>query len=341
MMAMKSFVHNRFFALFGFSIVTTLALVTLVGFTLGMAALVTMLILTMLEVTFSLDNAVVNAQVLRHMNPFWQRMFMTIGIIIAVFGMRLFMPLLVVSLTAGLGFGGVINLALHDPAKYAADLAAAHPVIAAFGGMFLLMIFFEYVLSTKAMPVFLRGTGRYIGLIFAIIILTIMCFGASQSARLGIFYAGLYGLVGFLAIRLLDDWFVQRSPTQRMHGVQAHGGLITFLYLEMLDASFSFDGVIGAFAITTNVVLIAAGLGAGAVWVRSITIGLVRHNTLEKYPYLDLGAHLAIGSLATFLLVSISYDLPDLLTGTTGLGVIFASFLASVLRNRQLAKTAV
>jgi hypothetical protein len=80
-------------------------------------------------------------------------------------------------------------------------------------------------------------------------------------------------------------------------------GAINFLYLELLDASFSFDGVIGAFAITNMVLLIAAGLGVGAVWVRSMTIHIVRKKTLVKYRYLDHGAHYAIGALAAMLLL--------------------------------------
>ncbi|HSW81476.1 MAG TPA: DUF475 domain-containing protein, partial [Candidatus Saccharimonas sp.] len=115
----------------------------------------------------------------------------------------------------------------------------------------------------------------------------------------------------------------------------AKGGIIMFLYLELLDASFSFDGVIGAFAITSNVVLIAAGLGAGAVWVRSITIGLVHHGTLQRYKYLELGAHVAIASLATILLTSIVVDVPDLLSGTLGMLIIITSFLVSVWENRR------
>ena len=75
-----------------------------------------------------------------------------------------------------------------------------------------------------------------------------------------------------------------------------------FLYLEVLDASFSFDGVIGAFAITNDIVLMALGLGIGAMYVRSLTVYLVRQGTLDDYVYLEHGAHYAIGALAVILL---------------------------------------
>ena len=88
-----------------------------------------------------------------------------------------------------------------------------------------------------------------------------------------------------------------------------------FLYLEVLDASFSFDGVIGAFAITNDIVLMALGLGIGAMYVRSLTVYLVRQGTLDDYVYLEHGAHYAIGALAVILLVTIQYEINEVITG--------------------------
>ena len=88
-----------------------------------------------------------------------------------------------------------------------------------------------------------------------------------------------------------------------------------FLYLEVLDASFSFDGVIGAFAITNDIVLMALGLGIGAMYVRSLTVYLVRQGTLDDYVYLEHGAHYAIGALAVILLVTIQYEINEIITG--------------------------
>ena len=74
-----------------------------------------------------------------------------------------------------------------------------------------------------------------------------------------------------------------------------------FLYLELIDASFSFDGVVGAFAISQQIFVIAAGLGIGACYIRSLTVFLVRKGTLQEYIYLEHGAHWAIGALAVLL----------------------------------------
>src|SRR3954449_10840309 len=111
-------------------------------------------ILAVLEVSLSFDNAVVNATVLVRMSPFWQKIFLTVGVAIAVFGMRLVFPLLIVGVTAKLSPVEAVRLALEkgDPDKhgtYGYLLHQAHPAIAAFGGMFLLMLFLDFVFEER------------------------------------------------------------------------------------------------------------------------------------------------------------------------------------------------
>jgi hypothetical protein len=101
------------------------------------------------------------------------------------------------------------------------------------------------------------------------------------------------------------------------------------MYLQLLDASFSFDGVLGAFAITNKVLLIVLGLSVGAFWVRSLTVYMVRKGTLARYKYIEHGAHYAILVLAVALLASLFFEVPDAVTGVSGLGVIVASFISS------------
>jgi hypothetical protein len=102
-----------------------------------------------------------------------------------------------------------------------------------------------------------------------------------------------------------------------------------------LDASFSFDGVIGAFAISTNVLVIAAGLGIGAVFVRSMTVYLVRQGTLAQYRYLEHGAHWAIGALAVILILELQFSISEFATGLLGLGFILSAYTSSVLANKK------
>jgi len=108
-----------------------------------------------------------------------------------------------------------------------------------------------------------------------------------------------------------------------------------FLYLEVIDASFSFDGVVGAFAISQNIFVIAAGLGIGAMYIRSLTVFLVRRGTLSEYIYLEHGAHYAIGALAIILAISIETDVPQIITGLVGVAFIGLALLSSIRQRRR------
>jgi len=124
--------------------IITIAAATALG---GPATGLVVALLAVLEISISFDNAIVNATVLKKMTPRWQQIFVTWGILIAVFGMRLLFPILIVAVASGLGFTEVIDQALNHPSLYAANLKAANPVIAAFGGTFLLMVCLGYFLD--------------------------------------------------------------------------------------------------------------------------------------------------------------------------------------------------
>ncbi|MBS9780105.1 MAG: DUF475 domain-containing protein [Moraxellaceae bacterium] len=98
------------------------------------------LVLAVMEISLSFDNAVVNASVLKHWNDFWKKIFLTVGILIAVFGMRLVFPIVIVAMTADMGMVEVIQMALNNPVEYSNKLIAHHAEISAFGGMFLSLL---------------------------------------------------------------------------------------------------------------------------------------------------------------------------------------------------------
>ena len=98
----------------------------------------------------------------------------------------------------------------------------------------------------------------------------------------------------------------------------------------MLDSSFSLDGVVGAFAVTTDVILIMVGLGIGALWVRSLTLLMVRRRTLEAYRYLEHGAHYTIAVLAVVLLLGLFYDIPEVYAGILGIVIVSSSIWSSI-----------
>jgi len=157
--------------------------------------------------------------------------------------------------------------------------------------------------------------------------------------------AGIIGLLTYLLVDGLGQLFAGEADEVESGGsvgasVLAVGksAFFLFLYLEVLDASFSFDGVIGAFAITADPILIAMGLGVGAIYVRSLTVYLVRKGTLSDYVYLEHGAHWAIGALAILLLFTMDFEIPEVVTGLIGVGFIGAAFWWSVRRNRRLER---
>lgn len=324
-----------------FRIPLTINAIALVGALIigGVKAAITVAILTVLEVSFSFDNAVVNAKILKRMNEKWQKLFLTIGILIAVFGMRLVFPLIVVALAIHTGPIAALSMALHDPMQYAHHLHLAHPAIAAFGGVFLGMLFLDWLLEKREIQWLRPIENLFAKLgklenISAVIMLAVLMIISTVFSNSGtVLLAGVAGLATYLLVNSLD------SVVDENTAVAMRAGFGTFLYLEVLDASFSFDGVIGAFAITSNIFLIALGLGIGAMYIRSMTVELVRRKTLDEYRFLDHGAHWAIGILSAFMLMSIKYDIPDVITGLIGVVFIGASFAHSVMSNKSEYKT--
>jgi len=347
-------------------------------------------ILAVLEISLSFDNAVVNATILRRMNPFWQKMFLTVGIVIAVFGMRFLFPIVIVAVTAHISPWEVFQLALHQPSEYAEKLTAAHPSIAAFGGIFLWMIFLDFMLDPEReihwlswleRPLARLGKLQILSVVIALVSLLVVAESFSGGSTQQVLTAGVAGLATYLGVRGVGEYFEEHGvgdeedeededvaeaerearalvaaqlapgeveppkPQPAWSGGQValaagKAGFFLFLYLELIDASFSFDGVIGAFAITDRIFIIMAGLGVGALYIRSLTVFLVRRGTLEEYVYLEHGAHWAIGALAVILAITIETEVPELVTGFVGVAFIGASFLSSLARRRRLAEDA-
>ncbi len=345
--------------IFGVSVIVTVA-VLIASFVIGGAetlALVT--ILAILEISLSFDNAVVNATVLERLSMWWQTLFLTVGVLIAVFGMRLLFPLLIVAVTAGLSPVQAFDLALNQPAVYAAELAQAHPAIASFGGVFLGMIFLDFILQEHEhtwlapieRPLGKLGGVESLSVVLALTGLLITTTFVPPDDVSTVMIAGAIGLISYLLVNGLAAFFEDRAAPQdpqlagisgaarEAPGVPVIGkaAFFLFLYLQVLDASFSFDGVIGAFAITSNIFIVAAGLGIGAFYIRSLTVFLVRRGTLTQYVYLEHGAHYAIGALAVLLLATIAHEVPEVVTGLIGVGFIAAALVSSLVRRRREA----
>lgn len=360
-----------FLRTFGASLVVAL-LGLVAGFVYGGGTgLALVAILGVLEVSLSFDNAVVNATVLVRMSPFWQKIFLTVGVAIAVFGMRLVFPLLIVGVTAKLTPTEVIDKALQkgslsDPNSYGSLLKDAHPAIAAFGGVFLLVLFLDFMfeerditwLSWLERPLARIGKLDQLSVVVALGALAVSAYTLAPQDKIStVLVSGVLGLALYLLVNALGEFFDEGgddededgetdpgeldaalSKKKAMH-VVGKAAFFLFLYLEILDASFSFDGVVGAFAITSDPIIIAIGLGVGAMFIRSLTVYLVKKGTLAEYVYLEHGALWAIGALAVLLLITIEYEVPEVVTGLFGVGFIGAALASSIVRNRHEANT--
>lgn len=313
----------------------------------GLTAAWITLVLLLLEVSLSFDNAVVNARVLDKLTPGQQRFFLTWGLVIPVFGVRFAGPLLMVAMAGGVGLREALDAALHDPARYRELLDLAEPRILAFGGMFLLMVFLRYFFDEaktlhwfKPLERRLSAAGRIeaVEIALALVVLLLLMTALPQERRGDVMIAGVIGLVLQLLSTSLSDAFGDEE--QAGARLAAGGGLMSLLYLELLDASFSLDGTIGAFAITTNLGLILTGLGLGALFIRSLTLMLSREKALDKLIFLEHGAHYAIGALGVVMLAGIllhehHLHVPEWLTGVIGLVLLAFSFNDSLRHGRR------
>ncbi len=301
-------------------------------------------VLSILEVSLSFDNAVVNAAVLKDMDDIWQRRFLTWGMIIAVFGMRIVFPLAIVAIAAGLGPIDALNLSLSNPAEYERIVNSAHVGIAGFGGAFLAMVGLSFFFDGEKDVHWIEWIEAKLSVVSnikaaEIALLLLVLYGVSQmlpaDEALTFLVAGVLGLVTFIAVEAISTVLEMREEAMKLQGAVVRSGLGGFLYLNILDASFSFDGVIGAFALSNNMVIIALGLSIGAMFVRSMTIHMVKQGTLSEYRYLEHGAFWAIIALGAIMLLSAKFHIPETVTGLIGAVLIGLSLWWSIRHNKR------
>jgi uncharacterized protein len=322
----------------------------------ALAALWICIVLGVLEVSLSFDNAVVNARTLKTMDAVWQQRFLTWGILIAVFGMRIVFPLIIVAVAGSMSPLAALTMALQDPEQYERVLTGAHHGIMGFGGAFLMLVGLKFFFDADKehhwigfieRPLTKFADLEAIEIILVLAIAYLVSIALPGDEGQGFFTAALFGVFAFFAVEWLGNILeapeaAEEDTTPAGNGATAtatvaRAGLGAFLYLEVLDASFSFDGVIGAFALSNNLVIIALGLGIGAMFVRSLTVALVRQGTLSQFLYLEHGAFWAILALAGIMFASVHVEIPEIVTGLIGAALIGLSLWSSVRHNRAAA----
>ena len=312
----------------------------------GFEALFMVFVLSILEVSLSFDNAVVNATVLRDMDAIWRKRFLTWGMLIAVFGMRIVFPVIVVSVIATVSPWAALQIAIDEPEQYRSLMESAHVALMGFGGSFLMLVGLDFFLSDEKSDHWINFVERpmlHVGrikfaaeIVTVLVILLVAGIYLPEGDKYSFVSAGIAGVVTFTVIHKIAAYMEGKEERRTADAVTAtaKSGLGMFIYLEILDASFSFDGVIGAFAITTNLFIIATGLGIGAMFVRSLTIMLVEKNTLDEYRFLEHGAFYAILTLAVIMFLKTFIHVPETVTGLLGAGFIGLAFVHSLLVTR-------
>ncbi len=320
------------YRIFIFSVIVTVA--GLIGAYLwgGTKAFLICGLLAILEVTLSFDNAVVNAKILKRMNAVWQERFLTWGILVAVFGTRVLLPVLIVAASVGMSPWLVTVLALNNPEEYANMVNNAHYAIGAFGGIFLLLVSLKYFFDSQKDVHWIHAIERHLArwgsieaieIALALVSICALSLMVDPTHKATVLFSGLVGAILFIVIEGIAGSFDTEAKDV------AGSSIALFLYLNVLDSAFSLDGVVGAFALSSDLVVIGIGLGIGAFFVRSLTIFLVRERMLDTLPYLEHGAHWAIFGLAGAMLGGLLIDIPEVIIGLIGLLFVALSYISS------------
>lgn len=313
----------------------------------GYEALWIAFVLSILEVSLSFDNAVVNAQVLKTMDQVWRHRFITWGMAIAVFGMRMLFPLLIVSIALTINPLESLLLAINEPAQYAHALESVHTAVMGYGGAFLMLVALKFFIDhdkeihwleriEQKLTILGKIEAIQVAITLVLVYITSKIIGYyhNESDATSFLTASIWGIVTYVLVDGIEA-FIGVDESELTTSV-AKSGLASFLYLEVLDSSFSFDGVLGALAMTNNIFIIAIGLGIGAMFVRSLTLLMVDKGTVDQFVYLEHGAFWAIFGLAAIMFINTVYEIPESVTGLIGAAFIGASIISSIYKRQMV-----
>lgn len=287
------------------------------------SSLLTVLGLAVFEIVTSIDNAVINASVLRVMSPRGRRWFLIWGVLTSVFLVRGLLPLFIVwAADPTLGPVGAFTATFsQDPSIMKAVEASKPPLLVA-GGVFLLILFFHWLfMEEKSYGLrgesFIRQHGLWFYTVASILLAVIAWFGIQRDPFLG------FGAVVGSTAYFITHGFRQNAEESERRLIQKTGlsDLSKLLYLEVIDATFSIDGVLGAFAFTLSVPLILVGNGLAAIVVRQLTVRNI--DAVMKYKYLKNGAMYSVLCLGLIMVTdSFGIQIPQWLSPIITFSVI-------------------
>lgn len=287
--------------------------------------------LVLFETVSSIDNAVINAQVLSTMSDRAKKWFLTWGLIIAVFALRGLLPFAIIwAVNPALGPVGVFTAAFSADPAVKESVEKSAPILLIGGGTFLLFLFFHWIfLEPKHFGLrgerFIYSQGVWFYAVVSILLAAITWFSLQKDPMMA--FAAVIGSTAFF----ITHGFKENAEKAEQELLKADSGksdLSKIFYLEAIDATFSIDGVLGAFAFTLSIPLILIGNGIGAFVVREATIKGI--NTIKKYIYLKNGAMYSVFFLGLIMLVdSFGLHIPHAVTPLVTITIISYFFIKS------------
>ncbi|HIH20235.1 TPA: DUF475 domain-containing protein [Candidatus Micrarchaeota archaeon] len=296
------------------------------------------LALILFETITSIDNAIINADVLSKMGAKARRWFLVWGLLIAVFLVRGVLPtLLIYFSTPGIGIEGAITATFSDDPRIAEAIESTSPILLMGGGMFLLFLFLHWLfLERKNFGLrgeeFFQKQGVWFFALAAILLSIIVWFSLQVSPMLA--FGAVMGSTAFFIVHGFRE-NAEKKEKEIIEGKTSMSDWSKIFYLEVIDATFSIDGVLGAFAFTFSIPLILLGNGIGAFVVREITI----HNVdrVRKYIFLKNGAMYSIMVLGSIMVLdAFGYHIPNWFSPLATFGVVGFFFFKS---RQQLKRT--
>lgn len=285
--------------------------------------------LALFETVSSVDNAIINAEVLGTMQKKARRWFLVWGIFSSVFLVRGLLPWVIVwAATPGLGLIGSLTAAFSSDPRVHEAVETSAPILLIAGGTFLMFLFFHWLfLEQKNYGLygerFFHAQGVWFFAVVSVLLAAIVWFALKVNPMMA--FGAVVGSTAFFITHGFKQNAEQSEKNLMKKGLS---DISKIFYLEVIDATFSIDGVLGAFAFTLSVPLILLGNGLGAIVVRQITIGNI--SRIKKYLYLKNGAMYSILFLGIIMLLdSFGFHIPSWVSPVTTFGVIGYFFLKS------------
>ena len=266
-------------------------------------------VVSSLEIILSFDNAVLNTRILQKMSVFWRKAFLFIGIFISVFLVRLFLPIFLVSASGSLTILDSISLIVNNTNEFQSIINNNYYLMSSFGGSFLIIVSLNFIFTCMwpnffqrycRVTIFSFVIASFLSLVFIVFYCTVF------SYKTYLVHSLFWGLTSSTILSELNEK-LERASINVL-------GFTAFLYLELLDASFSIDGLLVSFAITQDVLVALVGISIGALYVRSLTIFMLEKDMTYRSSLIEKSVYLSVGFLGLSMWVKNFIDLPDFIT---------------------------